>query len=162
MRRIDSDERQRPTAVTPSRPVFSYMMGSDGAAPTALLPLVNDTTASPSSRRIAFVTAALRMRPTRLPPRAVSAHDALGKAEAFLEGMYKREDLTGLRLEALELVDDGNLWLVTISFLPKVYEDEIPESGGLLPAYRNPRLYKTMHIRTTDGYVEALLPADSS
>ncbi len=72
MRRIDSDERQRSTAVTPSRPVFSCMMGSVGAAPTASLTFVSDKNASPSSRRLAFDTAALRMRPTRLPPRAVS------------------------------------------------------------------------------------------
>ncbi len=65
MRRIDSDERQRSTTATPSRPT-----GSDGAAPLALLSLVIDTTVSPSSRRLAFDTAALRMRPTRLPPRA--------------------------------------------------------------------------------------------
>ncbi len=78
MRRIASDERQRRTTVTPSRPVFSCMMGSDGPrlegdnGPTAFLSLVNDTTASPSSRRLAFDPAALRMRPTRLPPRAAN------------------------------------------------------------------------------------------
>ncbi len=68
MRRIDSDERQRPTAVTPSRPT-----GSVGAEPTASLTFVPDKNASASSRRLALDPAALRMRPARLPPRAVSA-----------------------------------------------------------------------------------------
>ncbi len=67
MRRIASDERQRPTTVTPSRPT-----GSDGARPTASLTFVYDKTASPSSRRLALDPAALRMRPTRLPPRAAT------------------------------------------------------------------------------------------
>ncbi len=72
MRRIASDERQRPTTVTPSRPVFSCMMGSGGPVlegnnePTASLAFVPDKTASPSSHRLALDPAALRTRPSPL------------------------------------------------------------------------------------------------
>ncbi len=77
MRRIDSDERQRPTVVTSSRPT-----GSVGAEPTASLTFVHDKTASPSSRRLALDPAALRMRSTRLPPRAATKRPSKGVEKA--------------------------------------------------------------------------------
>lgn len=89
----------------------------------------------------------------RLTPR-----QAVAKAEEFVRGLYPKEDLTGLRLEAVELSDGDEDWLVTVSFLPRVYDDEISVGSTLLggPAI-NRRLYKEVHVRAKDGEVHAMI-----
>jgi hypothetical protein len=89
----------------------------------------------------------------RLTPR-----QAVAKAEEFVRGLYPREDLTGLRLEAVELSDGDEDWLVTVSFLPRVYDDEISAGASLLggpPIIR--RLYKEVHVRARDGEAHAMI-----
>ena len=61
------DEQRSRRAVTPCRP-----SGCGGMGPAAVLPLRDDATASPVSRRLASGPMARATRPSRLLPRAAS------------------------------------------------------------------------------------------
>ncbi len=65
MRDIVDDEQPRKPAVTPGRPT-----GWGGFGHATALPLLNDDTASPASRRLAAHPKALPTRPAGLLPRA--------------------------------------------------------------------------------------------
>ena len=97
---------------------------------------------------------------TKAEPRLLP-REAVEKAEEFVRNLYPKEELTGLRLEAIELNKKETDWLVTLSFIPRVYSDEPQDGGSLLgPAYV-PRLYKEVSVRSSDGFVSSMVNSSS-
>ena len=87
----------------------------------------------------------------------LSPREAVAKAEEFVRSLYSKDDLTGLRLEAVELADDDGDWLVTVSFLPRIYPDEISKGSSILgEPVVNRRLYKEISVRAADGLVHSM------
>jgi hypothetical protein len=97
---------------------------------------------------------------TKAEPK-LPAREAVAKAEEFVRNLYPKEELTGLRLEAIELSRKESDWLVTLSFIPRVYP-ETPENGdSLLGQAWVSRLYKEVRVRVADGFVSSMVSSKS-
>ena len=91
------------------------------------------------------------------PKPELSPREAVAKAEEFVRSLYAKDDLTGLRLEAVELSDGETDWIVTVSFLPRVYPDETSGGSALLGGpVINRRLYKEISVRASDGVAHSM------
>lgn len=84
---------------------------------------------------------------------------AVDRARKFLLDVYEGEDLPNLRLEEVELSDDGQYWLVTLGFTG--YEEEVEHCPILAPAFatttkRAKREYKLVPGNAYTGEAESI------
>ena len=90
----------------------------------------------------------------------LTAKQSVEAAKAFAREVLSEKEFRYPRLEAVELSNDNEYWLVTISYAP----DEDPEdlAREMIDAaahYQGIRSYKTLHVRTSDGKVVKMTPA---
>jgi len=84
---------------------------------------------------------------------------AVARAIAFLHEVYGEADLPGLRLEEVELSEDGALWHITLSFLAEVPPEERSRLDMVLddikpkPAARQ---YKILSVSSSTGKVHSM------
>jgi len=82
----------------------------------------------------------------------VTVKDAAKAALRFLHDLYEGEPLVDLRLEEVELSDDGNYWSITYGFLVTERNlDDHPLLGSLTSGVRSRRDYKTIAIDAQTG-----------
>jgi hypothetical protein len=87
---------------------------------------------------------------------AMDVKSAVARAIASLHEVYGEADLSGLRLEEVELSDDGALWHIALSFLAEVPPEE---RSGLLAELRTPNLarqYKILSVSSSTGKVNSM------
>ena len=80
----------------------------------------------------------------------------MARAIGFLHEVYGEADLPGLRLEEVELSDDGALWHITLSFLAEVPPEErrgLQELGISKPVARQ---YKILSVSSSTGEVHSM------
>lgn len=82
----------------------------------------------------------------------VTVKEAVSRARVFLIDLYENESLPNLRLEEVELSDDGSHWLVTYGFAASEQDIEHPFSKILGPSTtRTRRDYKIIKIDARTG-----------
>lgn len=84
---------------------------------------------------------------------------AVARAIGFLQEVYGEAKLPGLRLEEVELSDDGSLWHITLSFLAEVPPEERSVLDRELGALRKPnvaRQYKILSVSSSTGEVHSM------
>jgi hypothetical protein len=91
----------------------------------------------------------------------LSAKQSVEAAKQFAQEVLSDKEFLHPRLEAVELSNDHDYWLVTISYL---VADEDPEDLARemvedYAHYHGVRQYKTLYVRTSDGKVLRMTPA---
>ena len=87
----------------------------------------------------------------------LTAKQSVEAAKQFARDVLSEEEFLYPRLEAVELSNDGEYWLVTISYLTRQKD---PDVAGLADFLRGGRAYKTIHVRRSDGKVLKMTPAN--
>jgi len=80
----------------------------------------------------------------------IDVKQAVVIANRFLRDMYEEEDLVAVRLEEVELAEDGSVWNVTLSFLRQStpIEAEIGVWAG--------RELKVITVHAESGHVRSM------
>ncbi|CCF85538.1 hypothetical protein [Nitrolancea hollandica] len=82
----------------------------------------------------------------------VTVKEAVRLARAYLLDLFENESLPNLRLEEVELSDDGSHWLVTYGFTASEKDIEQPLFKGFGPSTtRTRRDYKIIKINAQTG-----------
>lgn len=84
---------------------------------------------------------------------AISVKEAVNTAIKFVVEMFSQENLMGLRLEEIELSEDGLWWYLTLSFVRGTSPGAIASamSGG-----STNREYREVHVSATSGEVRSV------
>lgn len=86
----------------------------------------------------------------------VTAKTAVENSLAFATSLLG--DLAGLRLEEVELSDDGHHWIITLSFVRPTAGVPVTSQGRLASLIPDSveREYKTFRIDVSDGAVQSM------
>ncbi|MFH1264552.1 MAG: hypothetical protein ABIK89_02410 [Planctomycetota bacterium] len=83
----------------------------------------------------------------------VEVKQAVTNALVFLEDMYQGEQIDEVRLEEVELSEDGDLWHVTLSFLRGRGQSGLAKAIG---SESRSREYKELTVMSRTGDVRSM------
>jgi hypothetical protein len=89
----------------------------------------------------------------------IDVKQAVANAVKFLTDMFAGEPIMDVRLEEVELSEDGQYWYITLSMLRKPGESgRIPSVAESLQSFigRMDREYKVLAVRAQDGQVQSM------
>lgn len=95
-------------------------------------------------------------------PSRIGVKEAIRKAYDYLHELFEDDDLPNLRLEEVELSEDGRHWLVTYGFTASEREVESTTNpfasmlGGNTRTTRPSREYKLLTVNAGTGEVESM------
>jgi hypothetical protein len=85
----------------------------------------------------------------------IDVKQAAQSASNFINGLYSNETISDVRLEEVELSEDGKYWLITLSF-------PLPASLGVVYLGGGGRQYKLFKIDADTGEVLSMKIRDVS
>jgi hypothetical protein len=84
----------------------------------------------------------------------IDVKQAVRSAESYARELYQQDELRHLRLEEVEMSDDGREWKVTLGWLePAVSRNGLIVNGGV---HRLPRVYKRFEVDAETGTVKSM------
>lgn len=82
----------------------------------------------------------------------VDIKQAAQAAEAFARSLYDERGLPKLRIEEVDLSEDGRAWEITLG-----WDDPAPGAPGLVTlGFSTPRVYKTFRVDSASGEVKSM------
>jgi inactivated superfamily I helicase len=84
---------------------------------------------------------------------------AVRAASGFLHSVFQEEDARDLRLEEVEFADDTNQWLVTLSFLRPVADEELTILNRELAKFEGRKFrreYKSVAVDAETGEARSI------
>lgn len=84
---------------------------------------------------------------------------AVAAAEGYVRELYPEAELRFLRVEEIELSEDGRIWEVTLGWVERAIRESGPALGNLSGATEIltlPRVYKRLAIDADTGAVRSL------
>ena len=76
-------------------------------------------------------------------------------AATYFADLYANQGVTGVRLEEVELTEDGDFWLITLSF-PDTDPPKDHSFAGMLGSTAPKRLYKVFKVDATTGDIKSM------
>jgi hypothetical protein len=90
----------------------------------------------------------------------IEVKQAVETAANYLADLFAKENISDIRLEEVELSDDGKTWYITLSFLRKAKATGQPVmdalSSGQYGVGPQNRDLKILAVRATDGVVTSV------
>lgn len=84
----------------------------------------------------------------------IDVKQAVKSAETYARELYDKQDLRHLRLEEVELSDDGRQWKITLGWVePAVAKPGLMINGAV---QKLPRVYKLFEVDAETGAVSSM------
>jgi len=82
----------------------------------------------------------------------IEVKEAVANSIRFLGEMYANETITDIRLEEVELLEDGSFWLVTLSYLRQLTPKQLADAFEGSPV----RQYKVITLLANTGDIRSM------
>lgn len=86
----------------------------------------------------------------------LTVKEAVKAAEAWIQELYPKSALQHLRLEEVELSDDGHRWYITLGWVERAVRENALTAALDREVRALPRVYKTLEVDAETGEVKSM------